>query len=571
MVLGLGRKLRLVAVRKATHAAHDTENVVVDGVHTHLGRAARAHRVDGHRQLERRLVNAGEVARARRLVLLRLQGKRVDADAHRRRASVVLERLHTVEVASLTLREAVLAVELELGNLRRRLALAANTRGEDDLGEQVVRRVLEHDRLVVARRSSDVRVQPRRTAQRGALGDTETREVRARGSVARRRRDTDGDARTRRRTHATLSSAQAATGEHVHHDALSGEVIRVVERLHAVDLLDEHLVGRAVNIRVTLNDPHELLHRVVEVELDLVRRGRDRLGARELQLLDEVLVRLLGEAAALLRVQVDVVDVQRRGRERLDGRRHRLVGRDLVVAAVDPLLELHVDAHLVVLERNQRDRQARVAAEPELERDVERLRRRARTGGARVRQLRASARGVQLVALAVLHQHEVVRVADHVVERLDRAHVLRQLGPDLHPVAVLAVDALAADLELNRLDQTVTDVVEPAEAVQLGGAGDQVHRRENHLDVRAVHQVGVTVDDSRNTLVEVRLAVEGDLNGLHGEVRMALVQHLPERDLRVARDVDVLRTIAHELKKTTTHIVCMIVCKKNYLPAKATH
>ena len=570
MVLGLGRKLRLVAVRKATHAAHDTENVVVDGVHTHLGRAARAHRVDGHRQLERRLVNAGEVARARRLVLLRLQGKRVDADAHRRRASVVLERLHTVEVASLTLREAVLAVELELGNLRRRLALAANTRGEDDLGEQVVRRVLEHDRLVVARRRQ-VRVQPRRTAQRGALGDTETREVRARGSVARRRRDTDGDARTRRRTQASLSSAQTATGEHVHHDALSGEVVRVVERLHAVDLLDEHLVGRAVDVRVTLNDPHELLHRVVEVELDLVRRGRDRLGARELQLLDEILVRLLGEAATLLRVQVDVVDVERRSRERLDRGRRRRRANQLVVDAVDPLLELHVDAHLVVLERNQRDRQARVTAEPELERDVERLRRRARTGGARVRQLRASARGVQLVALAVLHQHEVVRVADHVIERLDRAHVLRQLGPDLHPVAVLAVDALAADLELNRLDQTVTDVVEPAEAVQLGGAGDQVHRRENHLDVRAVHQVGVTVDDSRNTLVEVRLSVEGDLNGLHGEVRMALVQHLPERDLRVSRDVDVLRTIAHELKKTTTHIVCMIVCKKNYLPAKATH
>ena len=168
-------------------------------------------------------------------------------------------------------------------------------------------------------------------------------------------------------------------------------------------------------------------------------------------------------------------------------------------------------------------------------------------GGAGVRQLGAGAGDIQRIALAVLHQHEVVRVADHVVERLDRAHVLRQLGPDLHPVAVLAVDALAADLELDRLDQTVADVVEPTEAVQLGGAGDQVHRRENHLDVRAVHQVGVTVDHGRNTLVEVRLAVEGDLNGLHGEVRVALEQHLPERDLRVARDVDILRTVRNKL------------------------
>jgi hypothetical protein len=52
---------------------------------------------------------------------------------------------------------------------------------------------------------------------------------------------------------------------------------------------------------------------------------------------------------------------------------------------------------------------------------------------------------------------------------------------------------------------------------------------------------------------------------------MTLVQHLPERDLGVARNVDILRAIADELKKTATHIVCMILSKKNYLQAKATH
>jgi hypothetical protein len=51
---------------------------------------------------------------------------------------------------------------------------------------------------------------------------------------------------------------------------------------------------------------------------------------------------------------------------------------------------------------------------------------------------------------------------------------------------------------------------------------------------------------------------------------MTLVQDLPERDLGGARDVDILRTIADELKKTTAHVVCMILSKKNYLPAKAT-
>jgi hypothetical protein len=545
-------RLSLVAVRQATHAGHHAQHVVVHRVDAHLGRAARAHRVHADRELERGLVDTREVAGARRLVLLRLQGKRVHVDTLGRRARVVLERLHAGEVAALALREAVLAVELELGNLHRVLALAANTGLEDDLGEQVVGRVLEHDRLVVAA-GADVAVEPRRTTQRGARGDANTREVGARRTIARRR----GDRAELARAAARLASAQAAAGQDVHHDALRAEVIRVVERLAAVDLGDEHLVGRAVHIRVALDNPHELLDRVVEVELDLVGRRRDRLGTRELQLLNQVLVRLLGKAATLLRVQVDVVDVQRRSRERLDAHRRRLRPRKLVVAAVEPLLKLHVDAHLVVLERDQRDGQAGVAAEPELQRDVQRLGRGAGAGGARVRQLRAGARRIQRIALAVLHQDEVVRVADHVVERLDGADVLGQLRPDLHPVAVLAVDALAANLELHRLDEAVADVVEPAEAVQLGDRR-KVNRRENHLEVGAVHQVRVTVDDGRHTLVEVGLAVERHLNGLHGEVGMTLVQDLPERDLGGARDVDILRTVADELKKTTTHIDCLI-------------
>jgi hypothetical protein len=35
---------------------------------------------------------------------------------------------------------------------------------------------------------------------------------------------------------------------------------------------------------------------------------------------------------------------------------------------------------------------------------------------------------------------------------------------------------------------------------------------------------------------------------------VALVEHLPERDLGVARDVNVLGTVRDELHKTTTHV-----------------
>ena len=54
----------LVAVGEAAHATHDAEHVVVHGIHAHLRRAATAHRVGRDRQLESRLVDTREVARA---------------------------------------------------------------------------------------------------------------------------------------------------------------------------------------------------------------------------------------------------------------------------------------------------------------------------------------------------------------------------------------------------------------------------------------------------------------------------------------------------------------------------
>ena len=154
-----------------------------------------------------------------------------------------------------------------------------------------------------------------------------------------------------------------------------------VERLLALPRVDDAVI--AADIAVALDNPHELLARVVEVELQLVGGGRDRLTARELQGLDQVLVGDLGELAALIRVEVDVVDVEGRGRQvgGVDTVADRVeVARDLrrdVEAQVAQVVELEVDADLVVLERDERQRQARVAAEPELERDVQRVLRRA--------------------------------------------------------------------------------------------------------------------------------------------------------------------------------------------------
>ena len=279
---------------------------------------------------------------------------------------------------------------------------------------------------------------------------------------------------------------------------------------------------------------------MVKVELDLVRRRRDRLGTRVLDLLDEVLVRLLGEAAALLRVEVDVVDIERGRSERTNTRSTDLVD------AVRLRLEVDVDADLVVLEGNERDSNTRIAAEPELERDVERLRRRTVAANTRRGRLARRARGIKGNTRRILDKGKVRRVTDHRVERTDRTRLRGELRPDLHPVTILAIDTLATDLNLNLLDEAVTNVVNPAE----GRTRLAVNLRENDLDVRLVHKIGVTVDDSRNTTIEISLAVERHLNRLDGEVRVALVEDLPERDLGIAGDIDILRTVGDKLHKT---------------------
>jgi len=451
-------------------------------------------------------------------VLLRAQRERVHVDTSGRRTAVVLVRLHAVEIGTLALRETVLAVELELGDFHRVLALAAHTRVEDDLGEQVVNRRLELSHATL--------VDEVGTVVAGRL----------RGALSEERSGPRHNGTGRQRI--SVNSA-IRLGQQRHHHALRAEVIGVVERLGAAN--GRHPQGvRAINKRVALHHPEELLHRVIEVQLDLVGRRRDRLSASVLHLLDEVLVALLGETAALLRVEVHVVNIQRRGGERLGRGAGGGTQHSLVVLAVLPRLEVHIDANLVVLEGNQGDRKTRVAAEPELQRNVQRLRRGALARHARHRRLSRSAGRIQGETAGALHEGEVVRLANDGVQRGDRTSLRGELGPDLHPVTILAIDALAANLNLNLLDEAVANVGEPAEsrvhtATSKGSASSsaKINLGKHNLHVRLVHEIGVAVNHSRHALVEVGLAVEGNLNRLHGEVGMALVQHLPEGNLGV--------------------------------------
>jgi len=269
--------------------------------------------------------------------------------------------------------------------------------------------------------------------------------------------------------------------------------VGVVEWLLSLPGVDDRGVAR--DIRVALDDPNELLRGVVEVHLDLVGRRRDRLATRELQLLDQVLVGDLGEAAALIRVEVDVVNVQRRrhqsrrGNAGLDGVRGVLGTRrrrGVVPLQVLERVELEPDLDLVVLERNERQRQSRVAVEPELEGDVERVLRRAVAdllGGVGL------ARAARVVAaLTALDEQvgELGHVANHLgVARLE-TRLLRQLVPDLEPVTVVLVNLLSADLDVDVVDEVVADPVEPAELRARAVRGLELDLGERALEVHTV-------------------------------------------------------------------------------------
>jgi len=329
-----------------------------------------------------------------------------------------------------------------------------------------------------------------------------------------------------------------------------------VEGLLALPLANHGIVARDEG--VALDNPHKLLARVVEVELELVGRRRDRLRARELERLDEVLVGDLGELAALVRVEVDVVDIERGGLE--VGSRDAFTDlvriceqRRVVPAEVAEVVEVEVDADLVVLERDQGKRKTRVAAEPELEGDVERVGGRAREKLGRRVGLTGGA--VILAARATLAKEvrELGNIANHLGIAGLLASLLRELIPDVEPVAIVLVDALATDLDLNGLDKIVSDPVEPAElGTRAVRRGVELHRGERRLEVHAADQVAVALDRARHALAEARRAIEGVLDGLHGEVRVAAVDHLEEGNLGVTRKVNVLGTVGDELHETTT-------------------
>ena len=501
-------------------------------------------------------------------MLLGAQGKGVHVDTGVGGGGVVLVGLHGVEVGAFTLREAVLAVKLELSGDDGVVAPAVEEEG--GLGEDEGAGIRDTGVDLIARANG-------LTIKIGGLLAAATKvgsripivdDGVAVGIKARAVPPAGTDLINGTGIVEQVVVDEGAGGEGGGNLAAEGvdgvgkgiDGVGVVEGLGTEQVVEEltALEGRAVvDVAVGLDNPDELLDGVVEVELDLVGRGTDGLITGELELLDEVLVGVLGHAPALVGVEEDVVDVEGGGNEGLvvgsddlatAGGGGALEGANSPQALVDGA-NVEVDLDLVVLEGDEGEGKTGVAAVPELEGHVEGGFGEGIAGSANLARGGCLARAINIVKRGVSDVSQLGGVANHGIVAVALVHGQGELVPDVHPITVLAINALATDLDLNLRDNLLTGEVEPTgiHTVLAGALHLLVDLGESDLQVGAVSQITVAGNGASDTATEIGLAVKSLLNSLHGKVGVALVGNLPESDLGIASQVNVLGAIGDKL------------------------
>jgi hypothetical protein len=203
---------------------------------------------------------------------------------------VVLVGLDYVEVRTLTLGEAVLAIKLKLGGDNWVLTPAMHVKGS--LGKNESSGIREQGLFGSAITIDTI----------GPLGAIRTSSVSH--STLESSISTDESSRTR---------GSIFTTEGMDSVGKSINGISVVERLGTKSLVKSLATFKGlavVYVSIRLDNPDKLLTGVVEVELDLVGGGTDRLVASELELRDEVLMGVLCESTTLIGVEEDVVNIE---------------------------------------------------------------------------------------------------------------------------------------------------------------------------------------------------------------------------------------------------------------------
>jgi len=205
----------------------------------------------------------------------------------------------------------------------------------------------------------------------------------------------------------------------------------------------------------------------------------------------------------------------------------------------------------VVLESNERKSETGVLAEPELKRNVKGGLRECVTRSANLSGCISLARTIDVRERGVGDVGELGGIADHLEVAILLADRHGKLVPDVHPVTVVAVDALTTNLNLNLGDELLTREIKPASENSRGLATTGrigkllANLRKSYLKDGAVGKVAVARDGACYTAAEVGLTVESLLNCLHGKVSVPTVGHFPESNLRITSKVYVLCAISY--------------------------
>ena len=485
-------------------------------------------------------------------MLLRAKCEGVTVDTGIRGTGVRLEGLDNVEVRSLTLGEAVLAVKLKLGNHDGVLSPAMHVQG--GLGK--------HEGTGVRDGGVD------RTLNRGVI-DLDVLSVHGKSGSVTRVGVSEGvvldEGITVLSTSKTLDSPLGAEGVKSVGEGIDG--VSVVKGLSTEELekggvADE---GRAVvDVSIGLHNPDELLHGMVEVQLDLVGGRTDGLVTSELKLGDEILVGVLGEAATLVGVQEHVVDVEGSSNEGLvvgNGGGLGHLGSTAAVKLGDSPqalvngAKIKVDLDLVVLKSDQGKGKTGVGAVPELKGNIKGSLGKSVARSAHLTGSVGITRSIDIGESRVSDEGKTSGVTDHLEIRRLLASVHGELVPDVHPVTVLTVDALATNLDLHLGDKLLTGEIQPAGIHLLDGLGSHrlVDLGKSYLKVGAIGKITIAADSAGHTATEIGLSVESLLNRLNGEIGISAVSHLPESDLRISSQIDILSAVGYELHKSASH------------------
>ena len=290
-----------------------------------------------------------------------------------------------------------------------------------------------------------------------------------------------------------------------------------------------------------MNNPDEFFNGVVKVEFDFVGGGIDGFITGELKLFDEVFVRNLGETTTFISVEVDVINIERSGFNRGE-RKVGFGGPEAFFGTA----EFKVDFNFVVLKGNKRKSKTGVAAKPELKRNIE-----SSFGHARSEVAIAEGHIIGIIFSTSYRRDTVAgnglnktsNIANHRGIALLMSGRLRKFIPDVEPVAIMAVNALATDFDFDLSDHNVAEPVKPTE---LSSSGNR-HTGKSDLKVHTGDKITVARNSAGNFATPIGSTVEGLFNRFHRKVSVTTIHDFPEGNLRISGQVNILSTISDKL------------------------